>query len=828
MKVSIRSIGCSLAILSCIPFLVACSGGPESPQAVPKATPSSAILRVPSLEMQFRSINETAGGYPFTFRYWNNEAGFIGDDPTLCTHYQGATRVLGPDGESYLYLTRNGNPIFICSGTYDDYPGEILVVEMGDRNRDGESFEEGFTPVYPWPDQPSPEDHTVKSIHLNGTDLGPGVDWKHPGSGQQAGDFLFIPVEKKCNFNGEKCTGEEGNSGAILVFRVSDPDNPALTPANPEFACQIRKRLTDTGMEDLPFIGTLGVTRKEGKFLFAHTTGGGYNQSTALTFYDWQESKLCQGQEPGQEPAIRRRSFWNAGNLQDAGGNTIGKGKWRDVEGSYLNLDWQTISLLHDHRDRLYLIGTDKSGDGAAITVHDYARLFKIEGTLGSPIVKYIAEKHFDLKKALWQGNTYDLQIGDFDAVGSVYISPTGRLMIYSGTHDNDWPKFFFGDWPGNIGVCNGSDLCKSYPMGEFRSNYYHPPIVTAPPDGTTDEGSLALFQPCSFQDWYQVDQTWAVEADWSDGTIISLPGMPGEAFSLEHRYPDGPAEFTVKVTVTDSDGFSGDNTFRVTVNNVAPDVSIDDVSDESGSLFGGGRNFTLTGMKIDMKGSFTDPGLLDTHTAAMDWNDGGGFVDLPVDQASRTITGSHLYGIPGFYTIVLTVTDNDGGEGSANATLRVVAPDDALRLTCDALREIADDPENVSSASSILKAVDNLCGNNGGSAENGALDMLEKGNLNAVFVKLDEATRYLAQATGGSVDPPAYSRFTAFLARNVCRDTIALAEATAGGSNDLRKVLQAKALMAEGDRSLSGGAPSAAVGKYKDAVREVLGIIAK
>jgi len=61
----------------------------------------------------------------------------------------------------------------------------------------------------------------------------------------------------------------------------------------------------------------------------------------------------------------------------------------------------------------------------------------------------------------------------------------------------------------------------------------------------------------------------------------------------------------------------------------------------------------------ITASATFTDPGVGDTHTAIWDWGDGttsSGIV------SGFSVSGSHIYGTPGVYTIKLIVTDDNGG----------------------------------------------------------------------------------------------------------------------------------------------------------------------
>lgn len=149
------------------------------------------------------------------------------------------------------------------------------------------------------------------------------------------------------------------------------------------------------------------------------------------------------------------------------------------------------------------------------------------------------------------------------------------------------------------------------------------------------------------------------VQFDWDmdKNGSFELVNQTGATFNAI----DGPQTVSVLVR-TREDIPDHQNTvvksLNVTVLNVAPTIT--------GSVTGPTTPVAVA-QEIFVNAPFTDPGVLDTHTASIDWGDGtvtsGNVLEANGDG---TMLGSHAYTEGGLYTVTITVTDKDGESDSA------------------------------------------------------------------------------------------------------------------------------------------------------------------
>jgi probable HAF family extracellular repeat protein len=204
-----------------------------------------------------------------------------------------------------------------------------------------------------------------------------------------------------------------------------------------------------------------------------------------------------------------------------------------------------------------------------------------------------------------------------------------------------------------NTTICGSvSSLSPFAIFGQASEN--EPPTVSAGgPYSVPEGGAIIVSAAGSDPDGGSLDYGWDLDAN---GTFET----PGQSVTFSAASLDGPSSQSIVVRATDEGGLSADATTTVDITNVAPSV---------GAIVAPASPI-LIGAPVSVSATFTDPGTPDTHQAVWSWGDGGSDDGT---LSAGSVSGTHTYTTPGVRTIVLTVTDDDGGSGSAQAERTVV-----------------------------------------------------------------------------------------------------------------------------------------------------------
>jgi len=194
-------------------------------------------------------------------------------------------------------------------------------------------------------------------------------------------------------------------------------------------------------------------------------------------------------------------------------------------------------------------------------------------------------------------------------------------------------------------------------------------PIAVLPATYTTDEGTMLVMNASASYD--PTANCGGLTYEWFiDGVSVATGGdMFGTTWGDNGVH-------TVTIQVTDAAGHATNASTTVTVLNVAPTVTANDVIGTEGSAV----TFTAT---------FTDPATTNDEPYAytINWGDGSSDTIGSVNYGV-TVSEGHTYVDNGTYTINVSVTDNDGGMGSdtAIASIANVAPTPVIVTLTDGL----------------------------------------------------------------------------------------------------------------------------------------------
>lgn len=196
-------------------------------------------------------------------------------------------------------------------------------------------------------------------------------------------------------------------------------------------------------------------------------------------------------------------------------------------------------------------------------------------------------------------------------------------------------------------------------------------------------------------------------------------------------------------------------------------------------------------------------------------------------------MTGSHAYAVPGDYLAVLTVVDDDDGEGSASRTIEVLSPADAVERVIGILQAKADD-ESVSAPARdlLVEALEDLEGPlQGAPNQVGALEKFADEDWSAGVRKLGHAIDNLvaAQNADPALDCGLVMLVLAQVGESVAADLTAQAEAALDppSKGEAKQLQRISSLLADGRTAVAEGRYGDALDAFHEATRRAEGLLA-
>lgn len=226
-----------------------------------------------------------------------------------------------------------------------------------------------------------------------------------------------------------------------------------------------------------------------------------------------------------------------------------------------------------------------------------------------------------------------------------VTIDTEGRILVVGRSHQ-----------PGN-----GQDFALARYTTTGLNNL--PPVADAGGPYTVAEGGSITLDASGSDDPDADDSliyAWDLDGDGTYGETGSDASRGDEVGISPHFSAaglDGPTSVTVALRVTDAGGLASLATATIDVTNVAPqDVLI------TGPASG------VRGQTLHFYGSFTDPGVLDTHTLAWEVKDDSGVVVASGADAMISFIPTEARN----YSVSLVVTDDEHASGSDSRSVAV------------------------------------------------------------------------------------------------------------------------------------------------------------
>ncbi|MEK6948386.1 MAG: PKD domain-containing protein [Nanoarchaeota archaeon] len=328
----------------------------------------------------------------------------------------------------------------------------------------------------------------------------------------------------------------------------------------------------------------------------------------------------------------------------------------RDAEG-LSSSDTVTVSVIHVDRILFYdETFNQESRDDSYFRGQDLLVAFSVKagsnGIAGIDSDVSLERNGRRLVLERYNDGVIDTVVGDIAIVDGELCSRNDDATC---TNPTPGQYFYHGLVPTNDAVL-GTDHVSIDANGALGSKEVQ--VLNAPPlVGLGNDFTAVVSEPVTIPGSVFGQYVFEVEDNYNemffawdfnnDGTIDSTESEPSIVY-------DSLGVFTLKLTVTDTEGASSSDTVRVTVQNKINSLPLANAGDdkllgvEESALFDGSQS--------------SDP---DGNIVSYNWDFGDG-------NSASTVRAFHEYSAQGVYIVTLTVTDNRGGFATDTILVRV------------------------------------------------------------------------------------------------------------------------------------------------------------
>ncbi len=228
---------------------------------------------------------------------------------------------------------------------------------------------------------------------------------------------------------------------------------------------------------------------------------------------------------------------------------------------------------------------------------------------------------------------------------------------------------------------------------------------------------------------------------------------------------------------------------------------------------------------------SLPDIGQLTISFTAQDEQRGSGIATIQANLDGNPVTSGQSVQLGtlavGEHRVTVTASDVAGNRTTAVSVFRTVTPQQALQDVADGVQAVIADPGTPAAARPLLQdAIDLLVGNNGGRSANGAITLMNNGDVVAAMVKIQQAIRKLRQAADrGAATRELQEKLAEFLGQTMSARVAHLEGLVAANPNvdPTGKMPQIRSFMSQGDSAFAAGNYESAVLYYRQAEQRVL-----